>query len=290
MEGATIQQVMRETIFEAIPNATTRARELGVAHLLPPWFDAWFARCIQRDPNGRLANATEAFRELERLRAPNPIAVTAPPATMAISAEDATAPTDPLAPPVRPTPGAMLSARGFETQTALATETPRPSRALLPVLGALCAVFAIGGAAALYFHLKKPPVPPTTANDAPPKTEDPPLPSAFDPTAPLPAPSGKTRTPQGLVPVSAEPFNRTAAATALGAVDVQSCKQDGGPTGAGHAQCNFEITGKVSACTLSAPYHGTSTGECIIKKYKTVKVPPFEGTARVSVGKAFLVR
>ncbi len=64
---ATIQQIMREVLFGEIPPASARARELGADGLLPPWFDAWFERCVVRDRAARLPDATEAFALFDRL-------------------------------------------------------------------------------------------------------------------------------------------------------------------------------------------------------------------------------
>ncbi len=49
--------VLREIVMEPIPPASARARELG-APTLPPGFDAWFARCVDRDPRTRFPHAS----------------------------------------------------------------------------------------------------------------------------------------------------------------------------------------------------------------------------------------
>jgi serine/threonine-protein kinase len=54
-----------EAFMDAIPPASTRAEEYGCAHLLPPGFDAWFARCAVREADARWADATEAYEALE---------------------------------------------------------------------------------------------------------------------------------------------------------------------------------------------------------------------------------
>src|SRR5262249_33428513 len=43
---------------------------LGCAHELPAGFDAWFARCVDREPARRFQNATVMFEELSTLLAP----------------------------------------------------------------------------------------------------------------------------------------------------------------------------------------------------------------------------
>jgi formylglycine-generating enzyme required for sulfatase activity/tRNA A-37 threonylcarbamoyl transferase component Bud32 len=53
--------LLREICVDPIPFASARAQELG-APALPPGFDAWFARCVNRDIDARFANAGEAVR------------------------------------------------------------------------------------------------------------------------------------------------------------------------------------------------------------------------------------
>jgi serine/threonine protein kinase len=65
-ESATVQQIMREVLFAPIPKASERARKYGADALLPPWFDEWFARCVDRDPTQRFANASKAFASFDR--------------------------------------------------------------------------------------------------------------------------------------------------------------------------------------------------------------------------------
>jgi tRNA A-37 threonylcarbamoyl transferase component Bud32 len=57
---ATLQQILREVLFEPIPLASERARELGLG-TLPDWFDAWFSRCVVRDPSRRWQDAGVTF-------------------------------------------------------------------------------------------------------------------------------------------------------------------------------------------------------------------------------------
>lgn len=52
--------LVREIAFEPLPAASERASETGVASLLPLGFDAWFARCVARDPSQRFATVREA--------------------------------------------------------------------------------------------------------------------------------------------------------------------------------------------------------------------------------------
>ncbi len=72
-------------------------------------------------------------------------------------------------------------------------------------------------------------------------------------------------------------------------VDVQMCKESGGPTGAGHARLTFANDGTVTDVKLDAgPFGGTSVGACIEARFRTVKVAPFSGKP-VQTGKSFVV-
>ncbi|HVJ94714.1 MAG TPA: zinc-ribbon domain-containing protein [Labilithrix sp.] len=88
---------------------------------------------------------------------------------------------------------------------------------------------------------------------------------------------------------SSAPFDRGAAAAALGAVNVQSCKKSDGPTGSGHVTVTFAPDGSVQSAVLDGgPFPGTAVGGCIAGKYRGARVPAFGG-APVRVGKSFTV-
>jgi serine/threonine protein kinase len=61
--NASSMMILREVVFEPIGAASDRAREIGGA-ALPPGFDAWFARCVNRDPAGRFPDARAMHAEL----------------------------------------------------------------------------------------------------------------------------------------------------------------------------------------------------------------------------------
>jgi serine/threonine protein kinase len=64
VHDVSITALLREIIFEPIPPATSRAAEDDVGDRVPPDFDAWFARCMQRDPHDRYRDAHAALAEL----------------------------------------------------------------------------------------------------------------------------------------------------------------------------------------------------------------------------------
>jgi hypothetical protein len=73
-----MQGLLVEILAAPIPPASERAAHQGVA--LPAGLDAWFARCLVRDPAARFTTAGDAHRELERaLGATAPVARAASP-------------------------------------------------------------------------------------------------------------------------------------------------------------------------------------------------------------------
>ncbi|XXX79422.1 serine/threonine-protein kinase [Sorangium sp. So ce134] len=64
--GRELPALLREIAIEPIPAASRRAAELG----LPPLFagfDAWFSRCVERDPFARFTSAAAMWPAIERL-------------------------------------------------------------------------------------------------------------------------------------------------------------------------------------------------------------------------------
>jgi serine/threonine-protein kinase len=56
--------LLRELVLEPIEFASKRAAFFDCAGAIPPGFDAWFARCVVREPAERFQNADEALVEL----------------------------------------------------------------------------------------------------------------------------------------------------------------------------------------------------------------------------------
>jgi formylglycine-generating enzyme required for sulfatase activity len=67
----TLPQLLREIVVDELPYASVRAAELGAGHLLPPGFDAWFARCVHRNVDARFPEAGAAVRAFHELVAPS---------------------------------------------------------------------------------------------------------------------------------------------------------------------------------------------------------------------------
>ena len=72
-ETESLPMLLREIVVDPLPFASERARELGAADLLPVGFDAWFARCVNRDVDARFQDGgacVRAFAELVQPGAP----------------------------------------------------------------------------------------------------------------------------------------------------------------------------------------------------------------------------
>jgi serine/threonine-protein kinase len=63
-ETGSLPQLLREMCVDRLPPASERASELGAAQLLPSGFDAWFARCLDREPSSRYGDAQQAITAL----------------------------------------------------------------------------------------------------------------------------------------------------------------------------------------------------------------------------------
>lgn len=75
------------------------------------------------------------------------------------------------------------------------------------------------------------------------------------------------------------PFDRAAAAKALGAVDVKHCYEKPPILDAQlHIDLTFMPNGVVTEATADAPYANTEAGKCAEEKFKAVRVAPYVGT------------
>jgi hypothetical protein len=88
---------------------------------------------------------------------------------------------------------------------------------------------------------------------------------------------------------SSAPFDRGAAAAALGSVNVGSCKKPDGPTGSGHIKITFGPSGSVTTAQVDQPpFAGTPVGGCVAGKFRSAHIPAFAGSP-VTVGKSFVI-
>jgi len=137
---ATPMHLLREIVLEPIPLASER----GGAKI-PPGFDAWFARCVARDPAARFPDAGEAWRALRPLSTPGlRISASGRPISFGVEALAATSAAD--TPALR---AAMTDAPGSATPASDAPVLPQapsspPPRA--PVATPLATLMSSSGA------------------------------------------------------------------------------------------------------------------------------------------------
>lgn len=65
-----MQRLMDEVAHGELAPPSQRAHAQGVSRALPPGFDEWFARCVNRDRKARFAHAREAFEALREVMTP----------------------------------------------------------------------------------------------------------------------------------------------------------------------------------------------------------------------------
>ncbi|HEV8244271.1 MAG TPA: protein kinase, partial [Polyangiaceae bacterium] len=121
----------------------------------------------------------------------------------------------------------------------------------------------------------EPPENPYKAKDKQKEEPEAPTPAVVAPPAPEPAPAPAPP------PGEAGPFSRGAAMAALGSASSRAagCKRPDGPTGMSRAMVTFSPAGTVSSVALSAPFAGTSVGNCVSTIFKSARVPAFTGSA-----------
>jgi serine/threonine protein kinase len=154
-EGFSIPALMRELLFEPLALASERAAALHAGGLLPAGFDAWFARCVHRDPAARFASAAEACNHLMALLPQEDGAFIEPLPEMtgtfaraqfpldflqayelSPSSGPPSSPSDTTQPPATPPP----SQPSLPTDTLTDLEHLRPSRRYIPVVGGAVAL------------------------------------------------------------------------------------------------------------------------------------------------------
>lgn len=82
-------------------------------------------------------------------------------------------------------------------------------------------------------------------------------------------------------------FDKTAASTAIGEVDLSKCKATNAAKGEGHVMITFAPAGEASEAKIDrGPWVGTPVAKCMIKAFKKAKVPAFKGDP-ITVGKTF---
>jgi tRNA A-37 threonylcarbamoyl transferase component Bud32 len=131
-EDTTVTQLLREILFEPIPPASARAEQLQSGFVLPEGFDAWFGRCVARDPAMRFQSAGDLLVSLRTVLSGH-----GPARALAAPIVAAAASTDPGASRVakqRATLGALAVAG--VVAAAVVAWTVRPRRLPVPTVHA----------------------------------------------------------------------------------------------------------------------------------------------------------
>lgn len=86
-------------------------------------------------------------------------------------------------------------------------------------------------------------------------------------------------------------FDRDAVRNAVfgAAGSASACRVKGGPTGRAKATVTIAPSGRVVSVAVGGPFGGSKVGNCISRVFKSVRVPPFEGSA-VTVSKTVTIR
>ncbi|WP_437808028.1 protein kinase domain-containing protein [Sorangium sp. So ce1078] len=158
--GTAMPVLLREILFEPIDPASTRATALGRAGCIVHPFDAWFARCLAREPSQRFQTAQEAFDALgpalfvdPRSVRPAGAAISVAPPGVATAATPAgtaprlsmTGPTEMAGDAQRP-PSAAPGARGGASPSSHPADRSRPGASFPPASAPALASSAPGEA------------------------------------------------------------------------------------------------------------------------------------------------
>lgn len=290
--GAAMPVLLREILFEPIEPASARAAALGCAGRVLSSFDAWFARCVARDPSARFPTAQEAFDAL----APALFGATGVGAAVAATAA---APTVSVMPP---SSAAVASFSLVNAPTAPAStffpadRAPRPARrsrfvvvsAALALVGVVLLVVVgivgrnrtsteVGQRVPVAAH----PTLATAVVEAAPRAEGAIEPADASPTS---LPSGalkvKPTRPNGRVVTPApRPFDVEAAHAAVeqkGAMAPVHCRGRDGPK-AVSAKVLFNPSGGVKYVSIDPRIAGTPSALCVSMLLGSARVPPFDG-------------
>lgn len=272
-DGASLQAVLREILFDPIPAATERARELGKEALVAAWFDGWFARCVERDPAQRFADATEALAALEVALA----GVVAAPLTL---------------PAARPTPSRAPVALAATERSADAGGRGARRKWLVPMIAGVIVAFVFASAAlGLAFGLFRAPVAPAKTT-APPAEPEVPLDGSASavvppPTAPPSAPPSVAPPPTVVTSASASAppkpalrrFDQAAAAKEVMRFTERfshACRSSAGPR-VFNARMVFKQNGQVKRVDVeNATSAATMSVLCATSQLRAMSIRPFD--------------
>jgi tRNA A-37 threonylcarbamoyl transferase component Bud32 len=245
VEGAPMQALLREMLFEPLVPASARAAQLGVAGHVPEGFDAWFARCVDRDLAARFPDAGACGQALTVALSQRggavPPTVAMPMVAVPMAPVDAAGVPSGLSSPVAPTglaapappPAGATAVAVPRTMVAAALPGSLPGGAVLGadpggasrpapvaapgrrkgplVVGGLVALFAVGASAAYLATRKTDEVhhvddtPPRSADDLPPAAPTTPVAPPAEPAVDVPPAPAVDVPPAPVAPPPAAP-------------------------------------------------------------------------------------
>jgi serine/threonine protein kinase/alpha-tubulin suppressor-like RCC1 family protein len=136
-KGASMDAMLRELLADPMPAASTRAGASGVT--LPAGFDAWFARCTEREAARRFPAAAPALEALETIFAAVPTRTVTPAPevfntnrTPVLGSASASAPREPMLTPVAVQPAVWGPAGPTSPGASLGTPEPVAFTAFAP--------------------------------------------------------------------------------------------------------------------------------------------------------------
>ncbi len=212
-EGS-IPAVIRELVVDPMASASERATFLGVGDRVPPGFDAWLARCLQRDVTARFGSAAEAVSALlEVLKGGAGRVASAVPATVAMpqfplgggpAALGAMGPWSPTAAPLQGTLAPLQGTLAPLLPSASPPVAPRRGTGLVAAVAVVALAALAGG---FWLASARPSAPQTAVHVPAPEAVAaagaPVVPTPQDVAAPLPA-AQTTKPPRSDVPVAAD--------------------------------------------------------------------------------------
>ncbi len=107
---------------------------------------------------------------------------------------------------------------------------------------------------------------------------------------PPPASSSVSVPFDAAAPPGTQPVDRAAISYAFSRVHPGTCAEPGGPGGPGHVTIGFDPSGFVTSVVLDGgPFPGTSVGQCLVDRFRAMRIPPFDPAHPLRVGKSFTV-
>jgi serine/threonine protein kinase/protein-disulfide isomerase len=141
-EQTSVMKVLREVVVDPLDPASVRATNLGCIAELPAGFDAWFTRCVAREPSERFADAVQAELGFKRL--------------IHGTAETLLAPDLPRLSPAQEPSREPTGAQGTTDRGAALTLKEAPRRNLTPLVGVAALLLLSAGVLALAARSPRP--------------------------------------------------------------------------------------------------------------------------------------